>query len=333
MLRPAYKLTVGGKVVDTTDEPQASTLVDLKVTLDLDTPADSFAMVLGNVGGLKPSRDDQARVELGYADNGGVELVLTGKVVSVEPNLSTTRVVGFSGADALLRTYVEQTYEGQTAGQIVRDLAGRAGLPVESAQDGALLPAYVVDGRRSVYLHMQELAALVGCDLYVNSEGKLVFEQFFSGKRVHLFEFAKHVLELDVQRTPPVAGLVEAWGEGPTRAKGNRAWAWLTTDFGGSKGTAGSGALLLVERPALRTAAAARTAAEAALKNIRRRTIRGRVLSTGRPEVRLGDAVRFEGLPDETLNTSFQVRGVTHRITKPGGFTTAVGFRAIQTDA
>jgi phage protein D len=288
--------------------------------------------VLGNVGGLRPSRDDEARVELGYADNGGVELVLTGKVVAVEPNLSTTRVVGFSGADALLRTFVEQTYENQTAGRIVSDLAGRAGLPVESAQDGALLPAYVVDGRRSVYLHMQELAALVGCDLYVNSDGRLVFEQFFNGKHVHLFEYAKHVLELDVLRTPPLAGLVEAWGESPTQAKGNKAWAWLTTDFGGSKGTAGSGALLLIERPALRTADAARTAAEAAHKNIQRRTVRGRVLTTGRPQIRLGDAINFTGLPDETLNTSFQVRGVTHRITKPGGFTTAVGFRAIQTE-
>ena len=34
MLKPAYKLTIGRKVVDTTDEPKASTVVDLKVALD-----------------------------------------------------------------------------------------------------------------------------------------------------------------------------------------------------------------------------------------------------------------------------------------------------------
>ncbi len=31
MLTPAYKLTIGGKVIDTTDKPQASTVVELMV--------------------------------------------------------------------------------------------------------------------------------------------------------------------------------------------------------------------------------------------------------------------------------------------------------------
>jgi hypothetical protein len=45
--------------------------------------------------------------------------------------------------------------------------------------------------------------------------------------------------------------------------------------------------------------------------------------------VKLGDAIRLRGVPDESLNANFQVRSVTHRITKAGGFTTTVGFRAI----
>src|SRR5260221_10778694 len=72
MLKPAYKLTIGGKVVDTTDEPKASTVVDLAVYLDLDTPADAVQLTLGSVGFLKPKQDDDATIELGYADNGGV---------------------------------------------------------------------------------------------------------------------------------------------------------------------------------------------------------------------------------------------------------------------
>src|SRR5262245_48815153 len=123
MLTPAYKLTIGDRVVDTTDAPQASTAVDLTVTLDLETPADSFTLLLGQVGGLKPKRDDQATVELGYADGGGLTQVITGTVVTVEPNLTTTRVMGYSGAMAVLRAMAEQTYEGKPAGAIVRDLA------------------------------------------------------------------------------------------------------------------------------------------------------------------------------------------------------------------
>lgn len=331
MLTPAYKLTIGRKVIDTTDEPKASTVVDLNVALDIETPADSFTLVFGNVGSFKPSRDDETKIELGYADNGGLKQVIAGKVVTVEPDLTTTRMTGFSGADALLRTFVNQTFESKTAGAIVRDLAEKAGTDVTAADDGINFPAYVIDGRRSVYLHMRDLAELCGFDLYINADGELVFKKFLNGKTVHVFEYARHIVTLDVQRTPPLAGSVEAWGESPAGSRGEDAWAWLTTDFGGAKGIAGSGAPLLRERPALRTKAAARTAAKAALTNIQRRTLRGQLTTIGRPEVRLGDAIRLRGMKDDSLNTTFQVRSVTHRITKTGGFTTTVGFRTIET--
>ncbi|HEY6188611.1 MAG TPA: hypothetical protein VIW80_13220 [Pyrinomonadaceae bacterium] len=333
LLTPAYKLTIGSKVIDTTDEPQASTVVDLLVSLDMETPADSFTMVLGNVGSFKPARDDETQIELGYADNGGTSQVFTGKVVAVGPSLTKTRVTGYSGADALLRTFVEQTFESKTAGAIVRDLADKAGLDVAIAKDGITFPVYVVDGRRNVYQHMHDLADLSGFDLYVNADGELVFEKFVGGKTVHVFEFAKEIVSLEVLRTPPVAGLVEAFGESPTGSQGDDAASWLTTDFSNSKGKAGSGALFLLERSALRTKKAAGIAATALLTTIKRRSLRGRLTSFGRPQVKLGDAIQLRGLADDSLNTSFQVRKVQHRITKLGGFTTTVGFRAIDVEA
>lgn len=330
MLTPAYKLTIGNKVINTTDKPQASTVVELVVTLDMDTPADSFMLVMGQVGGVKPKRDDVVKLELGYADNGGLTQVMVATVVTVEPNLTTTRVIGYSGASAILRTYVEQTYEGKTAGAIVRDLASQAKVDVATADDGITFPAYVIDGRRGVYHHMLDLATLSGFDLYVNADGKLVFEQFSNGKTVHIFEYAKHIVGLDVVQTPPYAGMVQTWGESPGSGHGETAWAWLTKDFSSSKGTAGSGAILLLESSALRTAMAASTAASAALTTIQRRTVRGQLRALGQPEIMLGDAIQLKGLPDDTLNKNFQVRSITHRITKLGGFTTDIGFRAIQ---
>ncbi len=357
MLTPAYKLTIApptdgdagplgavgsltsglpgggtGKVVDTTDEPKASTFVDLTVTLDMDAPADSYTLVMGQVGTFRPERDGHVTIELGYADDGELTQVMTGPIISAEPGVTTMRVIGHSAAQKLLHSFVEQTYESKTAGAIVRDLADKAGVDVATAEDGITFPAYVIDGRRSFYVHMRELADLCGFDLYINADGELVFEKFVGGKTVHVLEFAKHIIELDVQHTPPRAGQVEAWGESPTGSQGEDAWAWLTKDFSGTKGTDGSGdPVLLLERPALRTAAAARTAARAAHTAIQRRTLRGRLLTTGRPQVKLGDAIRLQAMPDESLNASFQVRGVTHRITKPGGFTTTIGFRAIET--
>jgi phage protein D len=330
MLHPAYKLTIGDKIVDTTDEPQTSTLVDLTVALDMDAPADSFALVLGQVGGLKPERDDEAVIELGYADNGELTQVMAGTVVTVEPGLTTARVVGHSVVQALLRTFVDKTYESKTACQIVHDLAEQAGVDVARVEDGITFPAYVIDGRRSVYHHMRDLADLCGFDLYINSDGELVFERFVRGNTVHVFEYAKHIIELNVLQTPARAELVEAWGESPTGNQGEEAWNWLTKDFSGSKGSAGSGdPTMLLERPVLRTANAAQSAADAAHTRIQRRTVRCRLLTIGQPQVKLGDAVRLRDVPEEALNNMFQVRSVIHRITKIGGFTTTIEFRRI----
>ena len=91
--------------------------------------------------------------------------------------------------------------------------------------------------------------------------------------------------------------------------------------------------MLLLEKPALRTARAAQTAALAAHTATLRRRLRGQLLTFGRPEVQLGDSIRLRGLPDDELNTFFQVRSVTHRLSKRGGFTTAVGFRSLAEEA
>lgn len=329
MLTPAYKLKIGSKLVDTTDEPRASTVVDLRAVLDLDTPADGFTFVLGNVGTFRPAREDEVAIELGY-EGEDLLLVMTGIVDTAEPSLTTLRLVGYSGAAPLLRGYFDQTFEAKTAGDIVRDLADRAGVEIARVEDGIQFPAYVIDGRRSFWQHLRDLADLSGFDLYLDPEGKLVFERFAGGRTAHVLEYGKHILELEVLRAPARAGRVEAWGESPAGSRGGESWAWLTTDFKGSRGEAGDGALLLLERPALRTRVAAHTAAQAALLEIQRRTVRGRLVILGRPQVRLGDAIRLKGLADEPLNTFFQVRRVVHRITKAGGFTTEIGFRAIE---
>ncbi|MFN8483142.1 MAG: hypothetical protein U0768_08865 [Anaerolineae bacterium] len=358
MLTPAYRLTFttkaggaggvlgavaslagsaldgsGGKVVDTTKEPKASTVTDLVVSLDLDTPADSFTLVMGQVGKFRPQRDNGVTIELGYADDDpSLTQVMAGSVAAVEPGLLTSRVVGLNGADATLRTFVNETYEGQTAGAIVRALAGKAGVEVATADDGIAFPAYVVDARRSVFAHMRDLAALCGFDLYINSDGKLVFQRFGNGNTVHTLEFAKHIVALDVVRSPQAAARVEAWGESPAGGRADKAWAWLIKDFSSAHGTAGAGdPLLLLEKPALRTRDAATTAAEAAFAAVQRRAVRGDLLTFGQPLIKLGDAVKLQGLADDALNTTFQVRSVRHRITKRGGFTTTIGFRSLGT--
>jgi len=328
LLKPAYKLTIGDKIVDTTDEPQASTVVALVVDLDLAAPADSFTLTLGQVGGFQPRRDDDAKIELGFEDE--LTQVMAGKVVTADNGLTTRRVIGHGAARLLLAVTATETFLSLTAGQIVERLAERAAVPVERAEPGITFPAYVIDGRRNLYRHLHDLADFCGFDLYINSAGKLVFAPFRSGNAIHIFEFGKQIIELEMEQRPPLAGQVQVFGESAGGGQGDNAWAWLTKDFSGLKGTGGDAQpVLLLEQAVARTGEAAQAVAEAAFTRLTRQRLRGTLLSTGQPKVKLGDAIELRGLPDTAANGTFQVRRVRHTIDKTRGFTTRIGFRSI----
>ncbi|GAB4373041.1 MAG: hypothetical protein Kow0042_16710 [Calditrichia bacterium] len=330
MFNPAYKITLGNKVINTTDEPQASTVIDLLVELDIDTPADRFLLTLGNVGSLQPETEDEAAIELGYADDGELQQVMAGTLVKIKTGLLNTQITGQSAVRSLLFKFISKTYESKSAGDIVRDLAGEGSVRVASADSGIRFPAYVIDERKNLYRHMLDLAELCGFDLYANENDELVFKKFTSGNQIHLLDYGKDILELEIQETLPPAGKVEVFGESPGGGQSPEAWAWLTKDFGGQKGTAGSGSqTMLVETPVLRSNEAARTTARAISTAITRNTRRGRLLIAGRPQVKLGDAVRLREVPNADLNGTYQVRSVTHRVSKQGGFTTTIEFRSI----
>jgi len=209
LLTPAYRLTVGHRVVDTTVEPKASATTDLIVTLDLDAWLDTAVLYLGQVGGLSPALDDEATVELGYADDGGFTQVFDGYVDVVEPGLLTRRITAASPARALARLFLDQTYEGQTAGAIVTDLAGQVNIGLATIDDGITFPAYVIDSKRPALAHIRDLAALSGVDAYTDSDGKLVFQAFTAGNIVHDVDYAKQILALEVDRSRTKTGVPE----------------------------------------------------------------------------------------------------------------------------
>lgn len=335
MLRPAYRVTIGDRVVDTTDEPRASTAVEVTVRLDMDTPADAFTLLQGQVGGLPATTGDDAEIALGYADDdNALVTVLTGVVVAVEPGIETQRITGHSTQDRLLRWFADTTFQDVTAGDVVRALAADAGMDVARVDNGIDLPAYVVDGRRNASRHVRDLSALCGFDTYTAPGGGLVFEPFAGQRTVHVLEFGEHILELEMTRDRPSAATVEAFGESPGSSRGDESWAWLTKDFTARKGAAGSGdPVLLLERPALRTAAAAATAAAAVQASLAHASLRGRVRVQGRPQVALGDVLRLEGFPATfqtgDVDDNYQVRGVKHSITKVAGFVSDLTFRSL----
>ncbi len=322
-------MQIGGTTLDPEVDPAGSGLTSVAVEANMDVPADSVEIMLGKVNQMAVAGGDTVSVELGYADN-GLSKVMEGMVDSAESSTRTLRIRGLSAMTKLLGLRLFQTYEKQTAGAIVADLAGQADVATGDVEDGLDFPAYVIDESKSAYQHIQDLAEKCGFDIYLDVDSGLMFKEFTKSTADHTFEYAKDILKLEVSDRKQGYHSVEVWGESPVSAEGEETSHWLTKSREDFKGVAGSGLpLLLIKDPSIATKDAAEAYAKAKLRSIERRRRTGELTVLGKPEVKLGDAIEIKGMPDANTNGTFQVRWVSHLLSKAAGFITSIGILSL----
>jgi len=319
MLKPNYKIEIGSE----TFEPGAqSPVISLQISLDMDIPADSFEVVFGhNSKSSKIKEGDAASIQLGYEDS--LEDVFKGTVDNVEPGIAEIKVTGLNFAWKLLELRTNQVYESQAAGDIVSDLANKAGVTTEDVSSGLSFPMYVVDDGKNAYEHIRELAEKCGFDVYMTSENKLVFKKY-EREEPQALEYGKNIIQAELQEERPIVAGVVVQGESPSSFKGADTSHWLTKRQ--VEGMAGSGARLLVQDPTMRDKDSAEKVAKARLDTLTR-TVSGTVKIIGMAELKLGDTIEIKGMLNPKMNGEFQVRSVEHFLNKTVGFTTLVGWR------
>ena len=232
-----------------------------------------------------------------------------------------------SPARNLLKLRVNKTYEGRTAGQIVRDLAGQAKVKTGAVEDGITFPFYVIDDRISAGRHIQRLAERCGFDTYVRPTGELEFRKFTKASADYVFTYGQDILDYSLETLVERASDVVVFGESPASSQGNAAASWLTKGFQKGQAAGGRGAeKVLVQDPAVRTTAAANLRAQGVLRRSHQRARIGTLRALGRPEVQLGDAIRIEKAPDDRLNDVFQVRALRHHLSRHRGLVTELDF-------
>jgi phage protein D len=270
---------------------------------------------------------DAGSVRLGYAD-GAPELIFTGTVTALRHAVAgPARLIATSGAAALAGLRVNQSYVGRTAGDVVRDLAGRAGIATAAIADGIDLPFYVVDDRRSAWEQVAALARRSGLLAFITPAGELSFTLPPEGGPVQTFTYAEDILALAARTSRPATAAVTASGEGAAGSQGKAAWSWLVKDPSAVQASAGGGdgaPPRLVSDPALRSAAAARTAAAGFAGAAARAAATATLLVPGAPAVTAGSAVAIAGAPRAELNGTFLACGVRHRLDRRQGFTTRI---------
>jgi phage protein D len=273
---------------------------------------------------------DQGSIGLGYSDAAPVP-VFTGQIESLRHQIAGgVRLTATNGGATLAKLRVNQSYEQQTAGDIVKDLVGRTDVETDTIEDGLSLPFYVVDDRRSVYQQIADLAQKSGYLAYFTAEGKLKFSPAATGDPVQTFTYGVDILQLQVTAAAPVVAGVTAIGEGAAGSEGQAAWSWLVKDPAAIRASAGTDPpTRLISDAALRSQAATQTAATSRSQAASQQALTGRLWVPGAPAVGVGSPIAITNAPQDSLNGTFLVRGLSHRYSKAGGFTTLIEFTSV----
>jgi hypothetical protein len=361
VLKAAYKLSIAGWSVDSVADPRTE-LVELDVFRTLNAPGDYCRIAVyapradgasaleqaagaavaaagsarglsgGGTGGVSVQVRGQA---VAAADAVTVELtsgnvsatVMTAEVRSVESSLGLVGVLGRTATERLAATRLNAVYENQGLDQIVRDLAGQAGVQVGDVDTGSRYPYVVVHESRSLFRTLRELALREGMDLFADRSNLLTVRRFAKTTADHVFRYAAEMLDVRLDAGEPTADHVLVSGESPSSTMGSDTWHWLVRDLSPFRGESGSGVRTRgIQDGAVRTKDAAATAANARLGAVRAAATSGSVSVLGNPAVDLGEAIEIQGTPRPELNGLFKVASVRHVFSKREGFVTVVGF-------
>jgi hypothetical protein len=338
-LSPRFSLKLGSLRSDT-DRPAGGPSY-FAVDRSLEIPADGLRVLLAERGEVVPG--DEAELELG--DEDGLERVFTGTVVEVRPHAAGVEVFAAGTVLALLELRASSLYQEQTAGDIARDLIGRAGLDEGDISDGLSLPRFAVERRRSAFPQLKALATRLGFDLFSDREGKIHFRGL--GEAANLgsgglagaagaaagaagallggggaLAFGKHLIATGGVSRPALGRKIVVGGESPMSGQGEDKSFWLTakdTDF---EGSAGEGEETVVLDPLARTKDMAGRFAAGYLAGLRRKRRELKVTVLGQAELDLGDPLETVEAPEALLNGKGFVKALRHRFGGGRGFLT-----------
>jgi phage protein D len=320
--RPRVEISVANEAPDA----WAEHLLGCEVRMALLPNVDRVRLILA-AAGPNPAIADPGEIALGYED-AGTSAVFSGEVSDVRDALDGTRTVTLCNASAkLARARANTSYERQSAGDIVRDLASQAGADVGTVEPGTNYPFLAIDDGRSLLDHVAALARRSGFIATFDAQGALEFRSAGQTPSVQTFHYGADVLSVELSRGAPRLGTARVIGEGAAGSEGQDAWSWLLKDPQSLTSNAGQGApTRLTIEPSLRSAQATQSAADAVSRRAAHDAEIGSVCVAGAPLVRPGSVVELAGMPHAPLDGAVLVTSVVHAFDKRRGFTTRLRF-------
>ncbi|MER2624469.1 MAG: hypothetical protein ABTS22_11095 [Accumulibacter sp.] len=339
----AYRVRIGSQTSGSEVARSQRALLSLLVRLGMDGAGGVCELQLADPEAPAPQAGDPLRVELDAGD--GLRKVFTGTVDTVRIDTSGQHVTAYDDLHKLACLETEASYENVDVDFVVKDILQRAGVAAGRISKGFNLPSYVLTRSPGALRQVLELADWCGADLFSDSEGKAHFVTAAEPGASHGFDFATHVLQIEIQATPSIHDSVEVFGEGAAGSQGADKFCWLATDLAGVSGQAAIGpqGAVAVGRTGktprrltlgvVRSGEVAQHVAEAQMRALAARWLRGRIEVIGRPGVLPGDRVRLVGVPLRHAAAdllqgphSLRVRQVSHVLGRRRGFVTRMEF-------
>ncbi|MCP4600668.1 MAG: hypothetical protein GY847_09080 [Proteobacteria bacterium] len=253
---------------------------------------------------------DEIAVALGEEDD--EELVWTGQVIDHRICEDGLVIEGLAPTTQLSSARVCQTYLSQTIADIVTELAGD--VDTDEIQCDTTLDAYTVDNHQSAWAHILDLARLVDGDVGCSAPGGLRFVPAESSGQEKSLRYGADLISWRVgpSKSP------EAMAIAPLRSSsesGSDKWHWIAK----APSTSGSTDNGVKVVGSFGTRDAADQLQEALGKRAQRKQIRGWVRSVGAPDIRPGDQLTLEDLPDADPG-GLRILSITHILDGGSGF-------------
>jgi len=339
----AYCIRIGALTISNQATGNERLLLYLDVRLGMDGVGGVCELLLGDPENVPPQIGDTLSVELNVGE--GAQTVFTGIVDTVRVDITGQSVTAYDSLRKLVGLETESSYENVDVDFVVKDLLQQAGVSVGRVAKGIKLVSYAIVKNPGALRQVLELADWCGADLYTDGAGKAHFTTPAEQGAEHLLEFGQNVLRLELQATPPIHDSVEVFGEGAAAGQGADKFHWLANDMAGVSGKAAIDAQgmvtagrigkcpRLLKLGAVRSGEAAQQVAEAQMRALSARWLRGRVEVYGMPKIFPGDHVKINSVPARHSvakllqgQHTLRVRQVRHFLSLNRGFLTCLEF-------
>ena len=313
--RPACSLSVEGTAYTGVE----TALRRLEVDLDMGEGHDLVVLYCSHLSPLRDAQVDAAcTLSLGYGD--GEEEVFTGLIDRVVQGLTGMSIEILAATLPLSSWYGAQTYQDQTAADIIGDLAGQAGVATGTLDADIKIPIWQVNEQRSAWWHINRLARMGDHELLCDPQGALNVRPVGSGALSHALRFGAELLAIKAADRRDGGGQWLYAPAGSGSELGSDKWH-ITLRQAVSDSPQGPTCI----DGALRDRDTSETRTKAAEARRTRSLFNGQVLIMGDSGIRPGDSVELSGLP-HLDSLSGRVVAVHHRLDATHGFTTQLSL-------